>query len=163
MTENFYALLIGIALTVFHITLVTQSIRMFDKFPPVFIHFFSGILSLVLLLILTCLTPVLNTWLVFCVLSFGISSYLFVFGAIYKSLSLRMLLFTNSQGGKITLHALNENITEKSFQTRVDLLIKMGYCTEGVYGYHLSAKGKKIIRKIIFVRQLFRINSLGLY
>ena len=72
-----------------------------------------------------------------------------------------MLLFTKAHGGEISLQSIDESITQKSFQDRVDLLIKMGCCIKDEKGYHLSTKGEKIIRKIMCIRKLFRINSLG--
>ena len=155
-------MLIGSICILVHVLLVNQGGKYFFKMPPVMLHAFSAILLTFLLVILSFIAC-LDVWLAFCFFSFGVSSYLFLFGAIYKSLSLRFLIITKSQGGRASFEELDNVVTKMSFSERAKLLCQMGMVIKEQEQYCISFIGKRFAHKINRLRRIFRITSLGLY
>ena len=75
----FTGLLIAMALCMLHVLAVTYSLRKFHQVPPIFIHFCSGIVNFILLLILALVTREFNLWFAIGVLAFGVSGIFICF------------------------------------------------------------------------------------
>lgn len=89
---------------------------------------------------------------------------LFVFGAIYKSLSLSMLrrLWATPRH-TLPFSELTEQVALKSFTDRAHLLVAMELATCAEDGFRPTEQGRKIARRIEMVQRLFKISRSGLY
>jgi hypothetical protein len=160
-------MIVGSALILGHILLVTSSLHVVNSFrssiPPIAVHAVSAKCALILLAIIAYAGLRIDFWITFCVLAFGVSSFLFLFGAVYKSLSLRLLLETEKAQGRLSFEKLDESITAKSFLDRAVLLCSMGLVFQHENGYRLSEKGKRVLDRLTSLRKFFRITTIGLY
>ena len=90
-------------------------------------------------------------------------SLLMLFGALYKSVSLRML----GDLSKVAHHALPEQellaryIEEDSFGRRVAILLEQGMAERTVDGLRLSRKGRRIAAAIHLLQRAFTIRASG--
>jgi Ca2+/Na+ antiporter len=88
---------------------------------------------------------------------------LMLFGALYKSVSLRMLGDLSKAAG----HALPEQellaryIEEDSFGRRVAILLEQGHAQRTAEGLELSSKGRRIAAAIDRLQQAFAIRASG--
>jgi len=165
MKEQIVSLIIGSILTAFHIVWVIAMIRKIipNKFSSMLIHVLSAICTLSILLVLWITDVNFYFWLAFSVILFGISGCLFVFGAVYKSLSIRFLLMTKAQGKLVSFDLLDVLITKVSFAERTNILCNMGLAIKEKGGYRISKKGLRVAKRIVWLRKLFRIKTTGLY
>ena len=163
MNDIYFGLIMGVLLIVIHITIVATLARLKSQIPPIAIHAFSAIAMLLLLLLLFLAGRHFDFWLACCTLAFGVSAYLFVFGAIYKSLSLRMLLVADKKGGCITFNDLDLLVTDASFAERTKILCDMKFAVKEGESYKISSSGLRQARKINLMRKLFGISTPGLY
>lgn len=156
---------IGSTLITFHILLVVFLVRNVLPMPfsPMIKHILSAAVTIGLLVFFKKNYPQINIDIIMSILLFGFSCYFFVFGAVYKSLSLRFLLLVFAQNGSISVTALNDLITQKTFSDRVQLLCRMGLVLKENEKYKLSDAGKRQLRRIKKIRKLFRIQTIGLY
>ena len=90
-------------------------------------------------------------------------SLLMVFGALYKSVSLRML----GDLSKVSGHAVPERellahyIEEDSFGRRVAILLDQGHAERGADGLRLSIKGRRFAAAIHRLQRAFAIRASG--
>ena len=90
-------------------------------------------------------------------------SLLMVFGALYKSVSLRML----GDLSKVSGHALPERellaryIEEDSFGRRVAILLAQGHAERAVDGLRLSVKGRRLAAAVHCLQRAFAIRASG--
>jgi hypothetical protein len=86
-----------------------------------------------------------------------------LFGALYKSVSLRMLGDLSKAKG----HALPEQellaryIEEDSFSRRVAILLEQGHAERTPDGLNLSSKGRSIAAGIYGLQRVFAIRASG--
>jgi len=163
MTQVIGSLLVSGALVILHIIFVANLLRKTNLLSPMIIHFVSSGVNLVVLLILKDIGIPLNLWLSISILTFGCASVLFLFGALYKSLSIRQLLITNMNGGRISLDLLDSNVTQASFSERAELLCKLGLVGRIGNGYAISEAGILLAQRIRTIRKILGITTNGLY
>jgi hypothetical protein len=86
-----------------------------------------------------------------------------LFGALYKSVSLRML----GDLSKVAGHALPEQellaryIEEDSFGRRVAILLEQGHAERTADGLKLSSKGRRVAGAIHAIQEAFAIRASG--
>src|SRR5579871_4714329 len=120
----YHPFLWGIGFSFFHLLSVTIALKCIKKIAPVLIHAVSALFSLIFL----CAAYVVfefELWKAFSILAFCTSSYLFMFGTIYKSLTLRMLCEAQMHGGTTSIDELSASTTLPTFTARMSLLEKM--------------------------------------
>jgi hypothetical protein len=163
MSDNMITLLFSILFIVIHSLCVTCIIRYFKQVSPIIAQVISAILILMMFIMCSLIFNFLNLWIAACALAFGVSGYLFVFGFVSKSLSLRILLIAKSNGGEISFYNLDQLVIRKSFSDRGDILLRLGYCNKIGNQYCISPEGIKIVNKLNWIRKNFGIFSFGLY
>ncbi len=161
----FNSLVLAGILIVAHFLLVILMMRKVirNKFSPLVIHFTSGIAMLVLLYCSSKYILNFDPWLVFTLFVFSSGSFFFLFGVVYKSLSLRFLLLSSLNDKKLLLSELNALVTKNSFTERTQILIDMGLALKVEKGFMISPKGKLIAERILRIRHIFGIKTTGLY
>jgi hypothetical protein len=88
---------------------------------------------------------------------------LMLFGALYKSVSLRMLGDLSKTAGHALpeLELLARYIEEDSFGRRVAILLDQGHAERSAEGLALSSKGRRIAAAIARLQQAFAIRASG--
>src|ERR1700722_13814356 len=87
-------------------------------------------------------------------------STMMVFFAVYKSISLRMMM--NLQRRPSTLNEILSNyIQQESYTSRIDVLVQNELIKKTSGGYQLTLKGKRCAMIIGLVQKLFNINQSG--
>ncbi len=165
MSIHIHALLIAVVMVLTHITLVFCLMNkvIINKLSPIVIHVLSGFLVLLLLLFFDMVHIYFNVWLAFSIFVFAASFYLFLFSAVYKSLSIRFLLLISSRSGKTSYNELDALITDNSFYERIELLYQMGLVLKEGDIFKISDQGMHVASRIERIRKLFNIKTTGLY
>jgi len=96
--------------------------------------------------------------------AFGAMAFLFAFSAVYKSISLRMLvLLERSPGRELEFRELHERVVMRAFRERAELLRNAGV-VEFVDGrLDVTELGQRILRRLRILRGLFGARESGIY
>lgn len=87
-------------------------------------------------------------------------SMMMVFFAVYKSISLRMML--NLENAASSLETiLSEYIQQESYTERLNILVKNKFITKTSKGYVISSKGETYARIILSIQKIFKIEQSG--
>lgn len=89
--------------------------------------------------------------------------FLTAFGAIYKSISLRILLdLLNRPNRSERFEAiLDRYVQRESYQARLSILVADGLATQETAGFQLTPKGRRIAALVRALQTLFRIERSG--
>jgi hypothetical protein len=110
------------------------------------------------------LTPSFRYWAAASVFCFGAMVYVQVFGAVFKSISLRILLdLTSRPGGTVTFEEISEREVLVMFAERCDLLVEGGMIFREGGKFVPTSAGKKLAARVAWLRRLFAIGDSGLY
>ena len=102
-----------------------------------------------------------NATSVFC---FGVMSYIYLFGAVYKSISLRLLLeLADRPGRSIELSEISDQRIPIMFAERTDILIEGGWVVRSDDTFSATPAGHGLTARITKLRRLFAIGNSGLY
>lgn len=97
-----------------------------------------------------------NGWLVVC--------WLFVFSAVYKSVSLRILTHLDRlPSHSLGVDTIAESYVRPEFEARALVLVKMGCARESNGEFMLTEKGSAVARRIEGIRRAWGIEGSGLY
>jgi hypothetical protein len=90
-------------------------------------------------------------------------SFLMVFGAVYKSISLRILLeLLERAGGTDSYDSLLERyVAGSSFSDRLEIMISAQLATRSSTGYALTGRGRLIARAVAAMQRAFGIARSG--
>lgn len=90
-------------------------------------------------------------------------SFLMMFGAIYKSISLRILLDLLDQPSWSDRHQaiLDRYVERESYEERLRILAKDGLATRSPAGFQLTPKGRRLAAAVKRCQDLFRIAQSG--
>ena len=107
--------------------------------------------------------PVVAVWPLVASYSFLSLVFLLAFGAIYKSISLRILGdLLQRPGRRDTYDAiLVRYIEDESYRTRLTLLVSEGLARRVPAGFTLTARGERLARTVSTVQRLFHIGASG--
>lgn len=159
------ALLIGAGCFCAHLVLTLVLLRLPGRTSPVARHAASALVTHVLGVALAAawLGP-FPYWPVAAVSGFGAVCWLFAFSAVYKSVSLRILIqLARKHDHSLPLAAITEDYVWPEFTARCDVLISMGCATPAETGYEITAKGKQTARRIEAIQQACGIQESGMY
>lgn len=94
----------------------------------------------------------------------GVMGYVFAFSAVYKSVSLRVLVFLANRGMQAAKIAeVDEHVVMKSFRQRVELLLDSGLITRHEGKYLLTPAGMRALRMPAMLRSFLGTSAAGLY
>ena len=102
-----------------------------------------------------------NATSVFC---FGVMSYVFVFGAVYKSISLRLLMdLTRRPDRTIEFSDISDRQVPEIFAERCDILIADKWASSDGDNFTPTPAGRQLATRVARIRSLFAIGDTGLY
>jgi hypothetical protein len=89
--------------------------------------------------------------------------FLMGFGAVYKSISLRILLRLLERPGHAEDYAavLARYVTDESFESRLKVMEANGFAQFTPGGYALTEKGRRLAQTIDWLQRLFAIKQSG--
>ena len=134
---------------------------------PAFIHLLSAVVAAMVFLFFgpDCLAPKpYNAWPGLSFMAFGSMVFLFAYSAIYKSISLRLLV----EGAKAYPHAVsierlhNETVLPR-FIDRINLLADSGHIRKDWGFLVITARGRKLYSALVNLRTLLGFTASGLY
>jgi hypothetical protein len=104
-----------------------------------------------------------NFWEYTAVYSFFTLAFLMVFGAVYKSVSLRMLEFLLEQPGRSAPAEIlrQRYVATGSFTHRLQVIEDARFARRGPEGFALTAKGRALARAVHGLHALFAIERIG--
>lgn len=103
-------------------------------------------------------------WNAASIFAFGAMTYIFAFGAAYKSVSLNILLNLVSRSGReAPLSDIVEHQVPGLFQARTAILVDGGLAAHVGPSFVATASGQKLAARIAALRRAFGIGSTGLY
>jgi hypothetical protein len=107
--------------------------------------------------------PVVAVWPLVASYSFLSLVFLLAFGAIYKSISLRILGDLLRRPGRRDSYdaILGRYIEEESYRTRLALLVSEGLARREAAGFTLTARGERLARAVSTVQRLSHIGASG--
>ena len=107
--------------------------------------------------------PVVAVWPLVACYSFLSLVFLLAFGAIYKSISLRILGDLLGRPGRRDRYEaiLARYIEDESYRTRLALLVSEGLARREAAGFRLTARGERLGRAVSTVQRLFHIGASG--
>ena len=163
-----FSLLVGL-LAVVQFVLISAPMQVFAQrlspsTPSVMILAIAAAISHLTTSLAAGLESSFEYWTATSVFSFGAIVYVQVFGAVLKSISLRILLdLTRRPGGKIDLDEISMQQIPHIFAERCDILIEMGMVSRAQDRYVPTIAGRRLARRIAWLRRLFGIGDSGLY
>jgi hypothetical protein len=89
--------------------------------------------------------------------------FLMAFGALYKSISLRILLDLLDRPGQAGLYSaiLGRYVAAESFESRLAVMQENGFAVLTPAGYALTDKGRRLARLVGALHRLFAIERSG--
>ena len=165
MSDPLLSFVAGMVASVTAILLIAVVLRVRPTWPPVYV-FASGIAlsGLTAMLVGSAWLDRFHLWAALAAAgAIGIANF-FTFSAVYKSISLRMLVLLASQpGGRTDKNVLVESIVRPAVTSRMDLLVEMGMAEALGSTYAATAKGRRTITRLRSLQRLFGISRSGLY
>jgi hypothetical protein len=157
------AFVFGAAGALVWLAAVLVLLRVSKRSPALIVVASAGVVYVALLAVSPAISNRLSFWTFSATYGFLALCVLMLFGALYKSVSLRML----GDLSKTADHALPEQellaryIEEDSFGRRVAILLEEGHAERTAAGLALSHKGRRIAGAIHQLQQAFAIRASG--
>jgi len=133
--------------------------------PPVVILAIAAAIShLASTLLGTTTMQQFQYWNAASVFSFGVMTYVFAFGAVYKSVSLEILLDLAQQPERmVPLSDIIDRQIPDIFRERTEILIAGGLAERTGSSFVVTEAGRKLAGRIARIRHAFAIGDTGLY
>lgn len=166
MADPLLSVLAGIVASVAAIILIAATLRVRPDWTPVYV--FAGGIALAegtAVAIGVAWLARFYFWPASAVVgALGIANF-FVFSAVYKSVSLRMLGVLNAQAGcRADKKLLIDAVARPAVEQRMALLVVMGLAAEVAdQTYAPTAAGRQTINRLQKLQRLFGISRSGLY
>jgi hypothetical protein len=145
------------------LALVMVLLRVMTRSPAIIVIGSAALVYAVLLAAAFALPIRLAFWPFSATYGFLTLCLLMIFGALYKSVSLRMLgdLSRTASGAMAERELLERYIEEDSFGRRVAILLEEGHAQRTADGLQLSSKGRRVASAIHLLQRLFAIRASG--
>lgn len=162
MTAAFAFLVAGAGVLLW-LAVVPVLLRVMRRSPAIIVIGSAALVYAVLLAGSLAMSVPLAFWPFSAAYGFLTLCLLMIFGALYKSVSLRMLgdLSRTAGGAMAERELLERYIEEDSFGRRVAILLEEAHAERTADGLQLSAKGRRIAAGIQLVQRTFAIRASG--
>jgi hypothetical protein len=165
--SNLVALGVGLVALAGHIILSTALVRSLRDQAPVLLHIVSAAAMLVVVSLIVLIfseRDVRPLWIAGSVLYGGAVALLFLFSAVYKSISLGVLCSLElGPQHRLALADIAHKLVLPRFIERIDLLVAGGLVLSTEEGYTLTARGRRAARWLRAVQRFAGITRSGLY
>ena len=132
------------------------------KINSIIVHLGSFLVISLFNLLFIKYTNLISLWLNFCIFTFLVCIYIFVYGALETSISIKILNKLEKKK-TILLSYITKKIVEKSFFKRMNILLRKKKKSKKNKKYALTISGQKIIKLIDKIRNILKLDNLGFY
>jgi hypothetical protein len=159
----------GLSFALAHAAAVGVSLRFVRRIPPIIIHLLSAMvigatLPAVLSIVSARFQIAMPFWPAASIFYGGVIAWLYAFSAVYKSISLGILLSLDAAPKRMTaLEEVARNFVLPRFVERVDLLVADGLVSRSESGYVITAQGLEAVRRLRFIQRIFAVSGKGFY
>ena len=150
-----------------HFILTTTFLRIAGSMSPVLIHTLSAVIAA---LSFAFSGPMIlapenyNVWPGLSLISFGAMVFLFAYSAIYKSISLRLLIESeNVYPDAISIERIHDEIVLPRFLDRIEMLVATNHLKKNGGLITITDRGRKLCRALNNWRTLLGFAESGLY
>lgn len=161
MLSIIFSYLLGLFATILYLLLTVFFLRLTNKISPIKIMIFS---ILPAYCIVFFIGQEVEFWGYSSIFFSGVIIILFVFGGLYKSISVRILcdLLESKSRGLLIEKIFEKYLLEESFRGRLDILVKSEVLERNNNDiYILSKKGKKLYYFVSFFQYLYGVKNSG--
>lgn len=147
-----------------YLTFVLVGLRIARKVEPAILVVLLAVANCAVSLPLLALSGLqFNLWVFMVVYWFLVTSFLMVFGALYKSLSLRILRDMLSKPGRADSYEeiFSRYLVEESYKNRLDVICRQRFVNLVDNRYLLTPRGMRLARRVFTVQQWFGISRSG--
>lgn len=158
------AILVAVGGFAGYLALVLIALRIARAAPPAVVVILSAFAAYPAMVVaVVTVSPPFLFWPSSAVYWFLAICFLMVFGAIYKSISLRILAELAIRPGRQDDYQaiLGRYVHRESFQGRVRILVADGMATDDGNGLVLTQKGRRVAGAVAALQRLFRIERSG--
>ena len=132
------------------------------KINSIIVHLGSFLVISLFNLLFIKYTNLISLWLNFCIFTFLVCIYIFVYGALETSISIKILNKLEKKK-TILLSYITKKIVEKSFFKRMNILLRKKMISKKNKKYALTISGQKIVKMIDKIRNILKLDNLGFY
>lgn len=132
------------------------------KINSIIVHLGSFLVISLFNLLFIKYTNLISLWLNFCIFTFLVCIYIFVYGALETSISIKILNKLEKKK-TILLSYITKKIVEKSFYKRMNILLRKKMISKKNKKYALTISGQKIVKMIDKIRNILKLDNLGFY
>lgn len=162
-----YDILLSLAFLCVHFMLTTTLLRTAGSMSPVLIHTLSTMIAALGFVFsgAAVLVPEhYNAWPGLSLLAFGSMIFLFSYSAIYKSISLRLLVDgARAYPDAVSIERLHDETVLPRFLDRIKLLVASNHLQEDGGLLVITCRGRKLCTVLTTWRTLFGFAQSGLY
>jgi hypothetical protein len=139
------------------------ALRVFHTAAPPALVIALAIVVYVLVIALVPIAVAVNFWTVSAAYWFGVLCFLIAFGALYKSISIRILIDLLGQPHRRDEHqaVLDRYILRQSYEDRARLLIAEGFAAASAGGLALTPRGRRIAATVAWLHRVYNIAESG--
>lgn len=159
------ALLVGLACFLLHAVVSLIALRLPARMSPVARHASSALgTHIVGVAIAALVVGPFAYWPVAATNGLLAIGWLFAFSAVYKSVSLRILMHLDRlPSHTLGVDTIAESYVRPEFEARALVLVKMGCAGKSNGEFMLTEKGSAVARRIEGIRRAWGIEGTGLY
>lgn len=132
------------------------------KINSIIVHLGSFLVISLFNLLFIKYTNLISLWLNFCIFTFLVCIYIFVYGALETSISIKILNKLEKKK-TILLSYITKKIVKKSFFKRMNILLRKKMISKKNKKYALTISGQKIVKMIDKIRNILKLDNLGFY
>jgi hypothetical protein len=159
------SLLVGLACFALHAAVTLAWLRLPGRLSPVTRHAISALVTHATGLALAAyLVGPVAYWPAAAVNVFAVVCWLFLFSAVYKSVSLRILTkLASTAEHTLPLNTITEEYVRPEFEARIEVLLKLGCAEVAEDEYTTTHKGDETARRVVTVQRICGIERSGMY
>ena len=128
----------------------------------ILIHLSIFFVILIFNLLFIDYTNLISIWINFCLFTFFICIYIFIYGALETSISIKILNHLEKRK-VISISYITKKIVERSLLKRINTLLKKKMILKRNKKYALTTSGQKTVKMIVKIRNIFKLDNLGFY
>jgi hypothetical protein len=158
------SLIFGLVGFAIYLVLMPFLLRLCSRTPPaLLVIVFSVLIYLILLAAAKFVAIPLFFWVFSAAYWFFSLCFLMVFGAVYKSISLRILLDLYHCTGHANSYqaVLDRYVRHESYQDRLQIMVGERFASLDERGFSLAPKGRRIAAVVMCLQKIFRIEKSG--
>ncbi len=142
---------------------VLLMLRVSNRTTPALVVTTSALAVYVTMIVAASLDRTVLFWPMSAMYWFLSACFLMGFGAIHKSISLRILLDLLNQPGRADRYEgiLTRYVQQESYQRRLGILEEAGFAIRGAAGYEVTPKGRRLAATVDALQSIFKIECSG--